>query len=91
MNTIKVYDEKFFGGVDFYDNWNLREHHLFMMVEKKEIPYLRINEEYFDNSIEVKSLQDIANYLRKEEWIFESKFWIYASRYIQGYLNSPYS
>lgn len=85
----KSYDIKFFGGRDFVDYWNLQEHPLYVSLEKKK-PYFNIRELSTEGFEKVDSLHSLANFLRKNDWVFQSRYWSYISNEVQAAINIPY-
>ncbi|KAF2520066.1 hypothetical protein E0W68_02260 [Flavobacterium salilacus subsp. salilacus] len=91
MMEKKSYDIKLFGGIEFEDYWNLREHPLYVLVNKKHKPYIQFLEEPADGFEKVTSLHSIALYLRSNGWTFESKYWQHISIRLKGALYFPYT
>lgn len=85
------YDTKLFGAIQFEDYWNLEKHPLYLKLNKKEKPYLLFNEEPIKGYEKVKSLTDVANFLRRNDWAFQNKYWGNISHTIQAAINLPYT
>lgn len=91
MMDKKVYDIKFFGGIEFMDHWDLRSHPLYIQFDKKQRPHFIFRESPMAGYIKVDSLTGLANQLRTNEWTFESKYWQSISHSIQAAINLPYT
>lgn len=87
----KVYDTKFFGGINFNDYWDLRNHPLYISFDKKNKPYLKFKENPDLEYIKVESLTDIANIFKKNDWVFQTKYWKFISHTLMASLNIPYT
>ena len=84
------YDVKFFGGLDFHDYWNLNEHPLYVLLENKK-PYFNIRELPKHGFEKIDSLQSLADFLRRNDWVFQSKYWPYIYNEVQAAINIPYT
>jgi len=87
----KIYDTKLFGGIEFQDFWNLREHPLYIRLEKKQRPHFIFNEIPTLGYQKVDSLTGLANLLRKSDWVFLPRYWKHISYEIQSTINIPYT
>lgn len=87
----KCYDTKLFGGVYFYDYWNLNNHPIYLNLNKRKLPYLKFSEIPTGNFYRVNSLTDINDFLRRNDWAFEDKYWKNISHVIVSFLNIPYT
>lgn len=59
---LPIYQTKLIAGVELRDYWNLEQHPLFFKLNKKEKPYIHVDEVYFEGSTKTDSLQAIANF-----------------------------
>jgi len=89
---LKRYETKYFGGIEFYDYWDLRNHPLYIKADKKiGKPYMKFDEVHFDGAVKVSSLSDISHALMKLNWTSEDRYWKYISRTIQSMVNIPWT
>ncbi len=74
QDKLPILEMKSFEGHNFTDYWGLKEHPLFVKLNKNAKPYLRFDEEYFLGSTKVNSLSALANFLRANEWTAQKKY-----------------
>ena len=87
----KVYDSKFFGGIDFKDYWDLHSHPLYIRLDKKISCYFEIKELPTEGFTKADSLSALVNYVRKHDWAFLPRYWKVISIEIQAAINIPYT
>lgn len=87
----KIYDTKLFLGIDFNDYWDLHNHPLYISIDRKQKPYFKLREIPISGYIKVASLDDITNFLGKNEWTFQKKYWKFISHSLIAALNIPHS
>jgi hypothetical protein len=88
---LPVYQTKIFAGMDFKDYWNLAAHPLYFKLDKKEQPFIHVDEEYYEGATKTNSLQAIVNFLREHDWVIEKKYIGDITRYIQAAINMPFT
>lgn len=88
---MKIYEIKLIGGIYFEDYWNLREHPLYIQLNKNQKPYLRYIEIPTEGFTMVNSLTAIRIVLDQHDWSGEKRYWKNIARNIQSAINIPYS
>ncbi len=92
MQELKCYETKSFDGCTFYDYWNLKNHPLYILVEKKiGVPYIRFDEQHFDKSTKVDSLTAVKRFLDKAPWTAEPKYSKHITKTIQSMIDIPWT
>lgn len=91
IQSMKTYESKLIGGIDFKDYWNLRGHPLYIQLNKKQKPYFRFNEIPEEDYEMVNSLTAIRMVLDKHEWSGQDRYWKNIARSIQAAINIPYT
>lgn len=91
IQSMKTYESKLIRGIDFEDYWNLREHPLYIKLNKKEKPYLRFSEIPEEGYEMISSLTAIRMILDKVEWSSQDRYWKNIARSIQSAINIPYT
>ena len=92
MQELKYYEIKSFDGCTLYDYWDLKNHPLYISVDKTiAIPYMRFDEQYFDKSTKVDSLTAVRRFLDKVPWTAEPKYRKHITKVIQSIINIPWT
>lgn len=92
MQELKCYETKSFNDTTFYDYWNLRQHALYILADKKiGKPYMKYDEQYFDNSTKVNSLTEVRCVLDKVAWAGVSQYKKHINKAIQSMIDIPWT
>ena len=88
---MKLYESKSIDGIDFEDYWNLREHPLYIQLNKKQKPYFRFSEIPEEDYEMVNSLTELKIVLNKHDWSCGDRYWKNIAISIQNAMNIPYT